>query len=64
MQYRFVGDAVCKFDNSNVFSRSGMNLEAGGIILDYISLLAFYFLGSIEGSVCSGGLQGWQCSSN
>ena len=53
MQYKFVGDAVCNFFNSNVFSRSGMNLEAGGIILDYISLLAFYFLGSIEGSVCS-----------
>ena len=36
MQYKFVGDARGKFVNSNVFSRSGMNLEAGGIILDYI----------------------------
>ena len=53
MQYEFVGDPVCKFVNSNVFSRSGMNLEAGGIILVYISFLDFYFLGSIEGSVCS-----------
>ena len=52
MQYKFLGGAVCKFVNSNVVSRSGMNLESGGIILDYISLLAFYFLGSIEGSVC------------
>ena len=53
MQYKFVGDPVCKFVNSNVFSRSGMNLEAGGIILVNISFLAFYFVGSIEGSVCS-----------
>ena len=43
MQYKFVGDAVCKFVNSNVFSRSGMNLEAGGIMLDYISFLDFYY---------------------
>ena len=42
MQYKFVGDAVCKFINSNVvFSKSGMNLEAGGIILVYISFLDF-----------------------
>ena len=36
MQYRFVGGVACKFVNSNVVRRSGMNLEAGGIILDYI----------------------------
>ena len=53
MQYKFVGGAVCKFVNSNVFSRSGMNLGAGGIILVNISFLDFYFLGSIAGSVCS-----------
>ena len=53
MQYKFVGDPVCKFVNSNVFSRSGMNFEAGGIILDYSSFLDFYFLGCTEGSVCS-----------
>ena len=53
MQYEFVGDPVCKFVNSNVFSRSGMNLEAGGIILDYILFLDFYFVGCTEGSVCS-----------
>ena len=53
MQYRFVGGAVYKFVNSNVFSRSGMNLKAGGVILDYMSLLVFYFLDSIEGSFCS-----------
>ena len=44
MQYKFLRDAVSKFVNSNVFSRSGMNLEAGGIImLDNISFLDFYF---------------------
>ena len=53
MQYKFVGDPVCKFVNSNVFSWSGMNLVAGGIILVYISFLNFYFVGYTEGSVCS-----------
>ena len=53
MQYKFVGDPVCKFVNSNVFSRSGMNLEAGGIILVNISFLDFYYVGCTEGSVCS-----------
>ena len=44
MQYKFLGGAVYKFVNSNVFSRSGMNLEAGGgIMLDYISFLDFYY---------------------
>ena len=53
MQYKFVGGAVCKFVNSNVLSRSGMNLEVGGYILDYISFLDFYSLVSIKGSVRS-----------
>ena len=43
MQYKFLGGAVCKFVKSNVFSRSGMNLEVGGYIFDYISFLDFYF---------------------